>query len=72
VQQVEEGECPARDLDDEQRGYAEAEGGVFCHCRGVGWVAGLMLYGGEARGGKSWIEVGMVVAFVIVESFKYA
>jgi hypothetical protein len=68
VQQVEEGECPAGDLDDEQRGYAEAEGGVFCHCGVcvvcgvwdglVRWVAALMLYGGEARGVSRRLKLG--------------
>jgi hypothetical protein len=51
-----------------QRRKEESFAIVVC----VWWVAGLMLYGGEARGVKSLIEVGMLVAFVIVESFKYA
>jgi len=32
VVEIEECEGPAGDLDDEQRGYAEAEGGVLAHC----------------------------------------
>jgi len=35
VEEVEEGEGPAAYLDDEEEGYAETEGGLFSHGRGL-------------------------------------
>ena len=35
VEEVEEGEGPAAYLDDEKEGYAETEGGLFSHGRGL-------------------------------------
>jgi len=41
--EIEQGEGPAGDLDDEQRGYAEAERGVLAHCV-CGLCSGLVRF----------------------------